>query len=60
MIETGGYELEQSLVIGRYGSACNQSRVEALAILNENPHRARRRSTFALGVSWLVLVLFHS
>ena len=40
MLETGNYELEQSLVIGRYGSQCSQERVEAIAILNEFPHRA--------------------
>lgn len=37
MLQTGSYEIEQSVVSGRYGSTTSRLRLEALAVLNEAP-----------------------
>lgn len=38
MLQTGNYEIEQSVVVGKFGSASERVRIEALAALNEDPH----------------------
>ena len=37
MLQTGSYEIDQGVAIGRYGGTTERRRIEALAAINENP-----------------------
>lgn len=41
MLQSGNYELEASLVCGRYGGAADRARLEAFAVVNESPQVCR-------------------